>query len=342
MRLTSPIFMNEKIVEVRAVLKFLIIRGLSNEEILNELHTAYGEDCISLRTVQDRRKRYNDGTFSIFDLERSGRPEITKYDKQISDLLAEDPSLSSRNIAETLGISKTTVKNIIKDHLGMHKVNFKWIPHQLTPELRAQRVKIAGELLDFFKGADERTLNSVYTEDETWIYYDNPRTSMWILNGKPTPTIERRNIQSKKLMIAVFWTRKGIKSIVPLSKGKTFNREFFFKNVVCDLQKNDKRKFKYFHYDNARPHLIDDKLKGMDVVRLPHPPYSPDLAPSDFFLFGYLKMKLEGCRFKDEIELLKQVDKILGDIPDDFFYDAFEEWIKRLDEVIKREGDYLQ
>jgi hypothetical protein len=39
------------------------------------------------------------------------------------------------------------------------------------------------------------------------------------------------------------------------------------------------------------------KLSQMPVHLAPHPPYSPDLAPSDFFLFGYLKTKLVGLEF---------------------------------------------
>ena len=85
------------------------------------------------------------------------------------------------------------------------------------------------------KNASNTTLNHIYTEDEAWIYYDNPRTSMWILNGAPTLTKVRRNIQSKKVMIAVFWTRKGIRDIVPLSQNKTFNKDFFLNDVVKHL-----------------------------------------------------------------------------------------------------------
>ena len=333
--------MDEKIIEVRAVLKYLIKKGLSNEEILNELHNEYGPDCISLRTVQDRRKRLHDGTFSIFDLPRSGRPPITNLDTTISDLILEDPSLSAKALAEQLNISKTTVKTIIEERLGMHKVNFKWVPHKLTPEIRAQRVEKARTLLEFLCRANSTTLNSIYTEDETWIYYDNPRTSMWVLNGKDRPTIAKRTIQSKKLMIAVFCTRNGIKAVVSLPEGEKFTKEFFKNEVVGFLEENDDRQKKIFHFDNARPHMIDDYLKEKKIKRLPQPPYSPDIAPSDFFLVGYLKMKLEGHVFEEEDELLEKVHEILFNIPNDMFKRAFEEWIERLDEVIKRDGDYI-
>ena len=42
----------------------------------------------------------------------------------------------------------------------------------------------------------------------------------------------------------------------------------------------------FLHFDNARPHAAEHEVDEMGFKKLPHPPYSPDLAPSDFFLFG--------------------------------------------------------
>ena len=106
-------------------------------------------------------------------------------------------------------------------------MNFKWIPHQLTASLRAERVQKAKALLKFLKKAPSSTLNSVYTEDETWAYYDNPPKSMRILNRINLPTVFRPNIGAKKSMIAVFWSRSGIASITQLPKLKRFIRNFF-------------------------------------------------------------------------------------------------------------------
>ena len=333
--------MEEETLEIRSVLKYLFIKGFDNKAILSELYSIYGSNCISLRTVQRRRKSYNEGTFSIYNENGGGRPAITEYDEQILEMLQDNPYLKTKEIAEHFKIHKNTVKVILEDHLHYHKVNFEWIPHQLTPALRAQRVATAEKLLEFFDNASEATLNRVYTEDETWIYFDNPRTSMWVLNGSPKPTKPRQNIASKKCMIAVFWSRKGIASITKLPEDKTFNREFFLDNAFHEFIHTNNINNIIVHFDNARPHLIDDFLNTYKIRRLPHPPYSPDLAPSDFFLFGYLKMKLEGCVFNNPRELFQTVTKILRDIPKDYFIKAYDEWIQRLHEVKNNGGEYL-
>ena len=333
--------MDENQIEIRAVIKFLFQKGYDNVKTLSEIQSIYGEGCMSLRNIQKRRQQFEAGNYSIFDKPRDGRPQITQYDNQILDLLQEDPFLKTKEIAEHFQIDKKTVKAILEDHLQYHKVNFKWVPHQLTASLRAERVRVATELLKFLKKASPSTLQSVYTEDETWIYYENPRTSMWILNGSTPPTVSRRNIGAKKCMIAVFWSRLGIASITMLPKGQKFNRDFFLNNVFRDFEALTPRYKKFVHFDNARPHLIDQYLDEKKIKRLPHPPYSPDLAPSDFFLFGYLKMKLEGCVFEDEEDLFMKVKNILYSIPSQYFIDAYTNWIERLYEVIEREGEYL-
>jgi len=47
----------------------------------------------------------------------------------------------------------------------------------------------------------------------------------------------------------------------------------------------------------------------MTVV--PHPPYSPDLAPSDFFLFPKMKIKLKGQRFQTVEEIQAELQAVL-------------------------------
>lgn len=46
---------------------------------------------------------------------------------------------------------------------------------------------------------------------------------------------------------------------------------------------------------------------------LHHPPYSPDLAPSDFFLFGYLRKLLESEEFNDKNEIFDRINEILNE-----------------------------
>ena len=66
----------------------------------------------------------------------------------------------------------------------------------------------------------------------------------------------------------------------------------------------------HFHQDNAPVHnsiLVTDYLTKMGIKTVSHPPYSPDLAPCDFWLFP----KLTGCRYETIEEMKEAVTKVL-------------------------------
>jgi len=78
----------------------------------------------------------------------------------------------------------------------------------------------------------------------------------------------------------------------------------------------------------------------MTVV--PHPPYSPDLASSDFFLFPKLKMKLKGQRFQTLGEIQAELQAVLNTLRDNDFQECFKNWQRCWDHSQASEGDYFE
>jgi hypothetical protein len=76
--------------------------------------------------------------------------------------------------------------------------------------------------------------------------------------------------------------------------------------------------------------------------RAPQPPFSPDLAPSDFYVIGKLKITLMRSAFENEQELLDDIMRVLERITHDDLESVFEEWVARLDVCIHRGGDYVK
>jgi hypothetical protein len=98
------------------------------------------------------------------------------------------------------------------------------------------------------------------------------------------------------------------------------------------------------HLDNSPIHtakVAKAKLSQMPVHFAPHPPYSPDLAPSDFFLFGYLKEKIFGLEFESPEALLAWINAEFERIPTETLEEVFECWITRVQKPIEYQGDYF-
>ena len=77
-----------------------------------------------------------------------------------------------------------------------------------------------------------------------------------------------------------------------------------------------------FHQDNAPCHKSIKtmaKLHELHFELLPHPPYSPDLAPSDYWLFADLKKKLAGKKFISNEEAIAKTEAYF-EVKDKAFY----------------------
>ncbi len=112
-------------------------------------------------------------------------------------------------------------------------------------------------------------------------------------------------------MITVFWDCEGVILISYLPKGETINADYYIAQLdLLHVALKKKRPGKVhkrilLQHDNARLHTAQCTLAHIREKKwelLPHPPYSPDLAPSDFFLFGPVKDALRGVKFEKEPE----------------------------------------
>jgi transposase len=70
-------------------------------------------------------------------------------------------------------------------------------------------------------------------------------------------------------------------------------------------------------------------LANRDVVEMCHAPYSPDLAPADYFPFPKMKIALKGKRFQDVEDIKKNVTAKLNALLSETFSDCFQKRFKR-------------
>ena len=91
----------------------------------------------------------------------------------------------------------------------------------------------------------------------------------------------------------------------------------------------------HFHKNNAPVHnsiLVTDYLTKTGIKTVPQPPYSPDLAPCDFWLFPKLKEKLKGCRH----ETIEEMKEVIED-----FHRASQKLLEQYNKCIAAGGDYF-
>ena len=98
-------------------------------------------------------------------------------------------------------------------------------------------------------------------------------------------------------------------------------------------------------HDNARPHTANRTWAAIEKLGwtvLPHPPYSPDLAPSDFHLFGKLKESLRGNHYASIDDVRSAVNAWIKQTPKGFFEAGIYKLVLRWQKCIAGEGDYVE
>ena len=80
----------------------------------------------------------------------------------------------------------------------------------------------------------------------------------------------------------------------------------------------------------------------MGIKTVPQPPYSPDFAPCDFWLFSKLKEKLRGCQYDTIEEMKEAVMKIIDMLTQEDFHGAFQKLLEWYNKCIAAGGDYFE
>lgn len=158
------------------------------------------------------------------------------------------------------------------------------------------------------------------------------------------PRSQKPTHYAPKLMITIFWNTHGAMLVEALPAGEKWTAQYFIDRVIepittselFEASKKQKRPF-IIHMDNAPIHraaAVSEVMEEKLIQRARHPPYSPDLAPSDFYLFGKLKSRLSGTEFRSSDEFAK--------IPRDELKRVFTEWERRLKRCIELYGGYIE
>jgi len=243
----------------------------------------------------------------VKDEERAGRPSTSITDSNVEDSRAtilENRRVTIDEVANHFEISHCSAYDIIHNRLGFRKVCARWVPKEFTEEQKNNRVAICQRLLDRYANKGEAFLTRIVTGDETWVHHFAPeskrQTMEWKHPGSPVKKKFKSQPSAGKVMLTIFWDSQGVIQEHSLERGTTVNSVRYSEMLSTEL-KPAIRTTKcrgllssgvLLLHDNARPHTAIHTLQTLvklGFTVLEHPAYSPDLAPSDYHLFGPLK-----------------------------------------------------
>ena len=201
----------------------------------------------------------------------------------------------------------------------MRKLTARWVPKSLSDEQMATRVSVCSALLKRFRSKDDFLL-CLGTIDETWVHYYEPenkaQSRQWV--GPGSKEVQDATIcwQGDGHSILGRKRRYHVGHFLP--KRSTITGVYYAKlldqlrTAIREKRGGKLSKDVLLQQDNAR---VPTCKVAMDAVErkgyelIPHPAYSPDRAPSDFFLFPNLKKDIRGLHFRSDEEVVMAVEE---------------------------------
>ncbi|UYV75000.1 hypothetical protein LAZ67_12002060 [Cordylochernes scorpioides] len=252
---------------------------------------------MSRRRVLEWYKRFKDGR------EETADNELDK----VLELVREDRRITVREVAEEAGISFGSTQSIMKDILGVRRLNTVLTKHGFTALIR----KLPN------------------------------RHRSGRFKNEPRPKKARKAPNKVKVMLTVFFDYQGIVHHEFQQQSSTITADSYlgvvrrFREAIRqkrpELWRSKSWILTTITRRRTQPSKSRNSCRTTQPLCSPNPPTVPNLAPSDFLLFGKLKKKLKGRKFQSIEEIKVESKKAMKAIPKTDYQRCFADWKKRSD-----------
>jgi len=335
---------NQKM-RLRHLLLYEFRLGHTAADAYRNICYAEGEDAISRTNCFNWFNRFKNNNFSLEDENRPGRP-LTIERLPIKEAVEANPYLSLRCLGDMFNCSFKQVDNILYEIGKVAKLG-RWVPHALSKGDMERRVQTCLALLS--RRRHFHWLQDIITGDETWVLYVNhSRKKQWIDADETPAKVPKVDLYPRKVMLCIWWDSEGVIYYELLPDNTTVNSDLYcqqLNNLACALKQ--KRPFKdniLFLHDNARAHTAkktSQKLLQLGWEVISHPPYSPDISPSDYYLFKILKQHLREKSFNDRGHLKEELDDFFSSKSTEFYSHGIQMLPDRWRDIVNKEGGYI-
>jgi hypothetical protein len=293
--------------------------------------------------------RSSRGTISSFETRTPSGPRSKRSqcsDQTILAALEDNPFASVPQLSRLIHLPSTTVYARFTQSLGFVARHFRWVPHALSGAQKGERANLSRRLLRMrmLEVERDRAWHDIVTLDESWFYLSTDYEFVWLPRDEKFP---KEN--DTQFMLMIVWNPRGFHLIKVPENGHKFNAGCYIAEILEPLSQwrsieaaGNERKVS-LRADNTRPHTAKLSTRYFNENRMqsvPHPPYPHDLAPSDLYLFGYVKRCLAGFSFEDADQLLAAVKDVLERIEKMNLQAVFLKWMDRFRKCIATNGDY--
>jgi histone-lysine N-methyltransferase SETMAR len=191
------------------------------------------------------------------------------------------------------------INEILQRELGLQRFSRRWVPHSLSATHKADGKTMSIDLLSVLCPRPEFSIFWNRDKRRVLVLYSLQSDHLFAPSREEVIPRTKATIGAHKVMLTIFLSGVKLISLNALPIGARFTQEYFIKSIVPDILDEKQRIFRrnrrgpfFIHMDNSMCRngcKVTDEFDNRKLQRVAHPPYSPDLSPCDFWIFGMLK-----------------------------------------------------
>lgn len=286
---------------------------------------------------------------------RGRKPKITKKQLKWLNRETSKPNPILHNLlAKRLGVTRRTIGYNIKVKLNKNLVS-KPKCHFLNEAMIEKRYKRSWSLYQKLKCGKYK---NYITSDEAMFYLDNAsgQTNVqYVEVGQKATEVQPKQVRhfSKSVMVWAAICSNGKSKLRFVKPGVKINAEYYVNNILKPFLEEDipklypQRNF-VFHQDSAPSHraILTKKFLRSQKVTFLTPeqwlPNSPDCSPCDYFLWGYIKNRLNSRKISTIAGLKKAILREYNNVPQNMIENALKAWPKRCRRIYYARGHHIE
>jgi inhibitor of nuclear factor kappa-B kinase subunit alpha len=296
----------------------------------------------------------------------SGRPRSSRTEDNIAAVnelvqsQEDEPKthLSTRQIARELNLTRTTVRRIIHNDLGL-KCLKRRRAHELSTANRQSRLVRARQLLQRFSVSD---VGFIFFTDEKLFTVAAPSNTqndrVYVLRSMSKKQISSdrllrtRTTFSQSLMVSVGISKLGRTELIFVDPGTKINGQYYRDVMLAQHLLPQMRHIAgnmfIFQQDSAPAHRARETIEYLSR-NAPYfigpeiwPPNSPDLNPVDYSIWSIMEQRVYQNRIQNTDELRQRLVSVWNDLEQYFINTAIDQWRRRLAECVREKGGHFE
>lgn len=337
-------------------------KGLSVAEAYADLQLAVPGLCCAktmARWYSRAAAEMDERNVCFDDRPRSGRPKKIKEVQPLLRDVERNDEQSTRSLANRYNASHSTIRRTLRSLGFVYRLPLSR-PYSLEPANKARRVECCKKLVERWDN-DPHFSQNIITCDESMLRLANTfRRRTWTRWPRTLADFRARRLRHQQrpksgpkpgtrtgYMLSLFWHRGGLIFAEVLDAGVRLNANLYqgqLAKVASILNMSPDSPPKFLLQDNCTAHTARSTLaraKELGFEVLEHPPYSPDIAPTDYYFFRSFKSEFKRTSYAN-LSTLKAAFRSFVDKKDgtDFWAKGIDSLRLRWGAVIRAGGDY--